>query len=373
MNKKRVILFSILALLAVGLVAVALFVPVTHIVALDTTETVVYDKSVSLIQYLIDSPFMLTDAQDIYFNATGPIWMATGSILFNILVAIGGLVMFVCCLVELCACKANKLSIKNNILAKKVSLFVGYFAIAIGIFATTSFIVTTMMANGYAVFDLSYGLFMIMGLGLVIVVLAHLSGKRSAPQYASKAKDSIGFALSGLLSAAGIAILFVPQYSLDFGLGVTSLWDVGRAATAISSDPYIFNTMGDYPFGFSTWVMFLLFAVAAFIFIYSLIGFVRALAGKPTFWLSSRVKRWSMTFLIIYSILYMFVLCQSAVLWSTTVVIEVGGIYFSLVPYAYALMLVPYLPYVFACMISVNKKVKFNDKNWQKENQPPQQ
>ena len=69
----------------------------------------------------------------------------------------------------------------------------------------------------------------------------------------------------------------------------------------------------------------------------------------------------------------MFGLCQSAVLWSTTVVIEVGGIYFSLVPYAYALMLVPYLPYVFACMISVNKKVKFNDKIWPKENQPPQQ
>ena len=373
MNKKRIVLFSILAILSAALVAVALFVPVTHLVALDTTETVVYDKSVSLIQYLIDSPFALTDAQDIYFNATGPIWLATGGIMFNIVVALGGLVMFVLCLLELCACKAKKLAIKNNILAKKVSLFVGYFAISVAIFATTSFIVTTMMANGYTLFNLSYGLFIIMGLGLAIVILAHLTGKRTAPQYASKAKDSIGFALSGLFAAVSIAILFVPQYSIDFLLGVTSLWDAGRAATTISSDPYIFNTMGDYPFGFSTWVMFLLFAVAAFVFVYSLIGFIRALAGKPTFWLSSRVKRWSMTFLIVYAILHLFVICQSAVLWSTAVIIETGIPHFSLVPYAYALMLVPYLPYVFACMISVNKKVKFNEKNWQKENQPPEQ
>ena len=119
MNKKRVILYCILALLAAGIVAVSLFIPIVHIVGKDTSSAVVYDKSVSLITYLVDSPFMLTEAFDIYFSASGPIWLATASILFNFLVAIGGFVMFVACIIELCSCKAENLAIKNNILAKK--------------------------------------------------------------------------------------------------------------------------------------------------------------------------------------------------------------------------------------------------------------
>ena len=358
MSKKRVILYCILALLAAGIVAVSLFIPIVHIVGKDTSSVVVYDKSVSLITYLVDSPFMLTEAFDIYFSASGPIWLATASILFNFLVAIGGFVMFVACIIELCSCKAENLAIKNNILAKKISLFVGWLVLILEIFAMVSFIVTTMMANGYVEFNLAFGLFILFGLALVAIVLAHLTGKRVSPQNPSKIKDSLGFAFSGLFAALGIAFLFIPQYSLDFGLGVTSFWDVARKASDIAADPYILHTYGDYPFGFATWVMIGMFAVAAFVFIYSLIGFCMALAGKKTNWLSSRVKRWSMTFLIVYTILYAFILCQLAVLWSTTVVIEAGVAHFLLAPYAYALMLVPYLPYIFSTMIAVNKKEK---------------
>ena len=354
-NKKRIFLFSILLVLSIALIIVALFVPTVSIVAKDTSEIIVYNKSVSLVQYLIDAPFYLTDAFEIYFNASGPIWMATASILFNFAVAVGGLAMFVCCLVELCTCTAKNLATKNNVLAKKVSLFVGWFTIAIAIFATTSFIVTTMMANDYARFDLSIAPFVLIGLSIVIIVLAHLTDKRAAEQNASKIKNSIGFALSGLISLLGIGLLFIPQFSIEFGLGVTSLWDVGRAATMLAGDPYIFNTMGDYPFGFATWVMFLLFFVCAFVFVYSVIGFIRALCGKSTSWLSSRVKRWSMAYLIIYCVIYLFVFCQLAVLWTSSVIIEIEP-HFMLMPYAYALMLVPYLPYAFSTLISVNKK-----------------
>ena len=343
--------------LSIALVVVALFVPTVGIVAKNTSDVVVYNKPVSLVQYLIDAPFYLTDASEIYFNASGPIWMATASILVNFLVAIGGIAMFATCLFEVCACKAQNFATKNNILAKKVSLFVGWATIAIAIFATTSFIVTTMMANGYAEFNLSIAPFALIGIGVATIVLAHLTGKRATPQTSSKVKNSIGYALTGILSLAGILLLFVPQFSIEFGLGVTSPWDIGRAATMIAGDPYIFNTMGDYPFGFATWVMFFLFFVCAFVFIYSVIGFILTLCGKSTSWLSSRVKRWSMVYLIIYFIIHLFMLCQLAVLWTSSVIIEVEP-HFMLMPYAYALMLVPYLPYVFSTLISVNKKGK---------------
>ena len=354
-NKKRIILFSILLVLSVALIAVALFVPTVSIVAKDTSKVVVYNKAVSLVQYLIDAPFYLTDAFAVYFNATGPIWMATASILFNFAVIIGGLVMMVCCIVELCACNVRNFATKNNILAKKISLFVGWLTICLAIFATTSFVVTTMMANDYVSFDLSVAPFALISLSVAIIVLAHLTGKREQIQTPNKIKNSLGFALSGLIALAGIGLLFIPQFSIEFGLGVTSLWDVGRAATVISSDPYISNTMGEYPFGFSTWTMFILFFICAFVFIYSTIGFIRVLCGKSTSWLSSRVKRWSMAYLIVYSIIYLFVFCQLAVLWTSSVIID-GTTIFLLHPYAYALMFVPYLPYAFSTLISVNKK-----------------
>ena len=357
-QKKRIVYFSILSGLGLLLLLVALFVPTVQIVAKNTSEEIVYNKSVNLIQYLIDSPFWLTDAFDIYFNANGPIWLATASILFNFLLAVGGLVMFVVCLIEICTCKVQNMAIKNNILAKKISLFIGWFTVSVTIFAAVSFIVTTMMANGYAQFNLSVATFAFLGIGAIMIVIAHLTDKRTEQQQTSKIKDSLGFGLSGLLSLFGVGLLFIPQYSVEFGLGVTSLWDVGRAATLIMSDAYIFKTAGDYPFGFATWVMFLLFFVTIFIFIYSLIGFICSLCGKSTLWLSSRVKRWSMTYLIVYSILYMFVLCQSAVWWSTAVIVETDATFFSLMPYAYVLMFVPYLPYIFSTMIAFNKKEK---------------
>ena len=362
-QKHRTILFSILLFLSISIVFIAIFVPTTQIIAKDAHDIVVYNKSVNLIQYLIDSPFMLTDATEIYFNATGPIWLATASILFNFLIAIGGIFMFVVCLIELFTHKAQNLKIKENILAKKISLFVGWFTILIAIFAISSFTITTMMANGYVQFNLSIAPFAFIGVGIAIIVLANLTGKRTTPQQTSKTKDSLGFALSGLLSVAGIGLLFIPQYSLDFGLGVTSLWDIGRAATLIMSDSYIFNTFGDYPFGFANWFMFLLFFVTVFIFIYSLIGFIRAICKKSTSWLSSRIKRWTMTYLIIYSLLYMLVICQSAVWWSTTIIFESGRINFSLLPYSYVLMIVPYLPYTFSTIITSNKIVKRKFKN----------
>lgn len=359
MNKeKRAIVFSILLALSVLLVIVAVIVPTTHIVAKDTNEIVVYDKSVNLIQYIIDSPFILTDATDIYFNATGPIWLATASILFNILIAIGGIVASCVCLIELCTKGRQNMSIKNNILAKKLCLFVGWFSSFICIFAIASFVITTLMANGYAQFNLSFAPFVILVISICMIVLSHMTGKRTTQQQSHKLKDSLGFALSCLFGLLGIGLLFIPQYSLEFGLGVTSLWDVGRSATTMSSDSYIFDTFGDYPFGFANWVMFVLFIATIFIFVYCLFGFVRSLRGKSTSWLSSRIKRWSMTYLITYSILYMFVLCQSAVWWSTIVVVEPSNILFSLMPYAYVLMFVPYLPYVFSTFVSCNKKIK---------------
>jgi hypothetical protein len=356
--KQRKSTYLILLVLSVALIGVALFVPTTQLVATDTEKVVVYSQSVSLLKYLIDAPFWLTAAGDVYFSATGPIWMATASILFNFLVAAGGLVALTLCIVELCSRSARDMAIKNNVLTRKISLFVGWLAISVAIFAIASFVITTLMANGYVAFNLSVAPFAFVGIGIAMIWLTGSMDKRLAVQQSNKGRDGWGFALCGALALVGVGVLFIPQYSLEFGLGVTSLWDVGRAATEIMSDPYIFNTMGDYPFGFATWIMFLLFFVTVFVVIYCLIGLILVLCGKQPSWLSVRVKRWGMTYLIVYTVLYAFVLSQSAVLWSTTVFIDGGVVLFSLKPYAYALMFVPYLPYFFATLVSQSKKVK---------------
>ncbi|MBQ7467225.1 MAG: hypothetical protein IJS74_04085 [Clostridia bacterium] len=357
-NKKRVILFSILACLAATLVLVALFMPMVRIVAHapDDAKTVVFDKPVSFLQYLKENPFVFTAAEGVYFNADGPIWMSTTSILLNLLVGVFGVAMFVVCILEIILCAKDNLAIKNNVLAKKISLFTGWLTLCVGIFAFVSFMVTTMLSNGYAEFYSIVEVFMLMGIGLAVIVLAHLTGKRQKEQAQSKLKNSLGFALIGLFSLACFAFAFIPQYSEYFMAEANSMWQVASQAVELEKVARITEMSGTYPFGFAQWAIILLGVVTVFLFIYSLIGFILALAGKKTNWLSSRVKRWSMVFLVVYTILYVLILAQHAVMNSTFIIFDEFETFKFLTPQFFALMFAPLLPYAISTMISVNKK-----------------
>lgn len=113
--------------------------------------------------------------------------------------------------------------------------------------------------------------------------------------------------------------------------------------------------MGDYPFGFCTYVCYAMALPCLFVFVYSVIGFIFTLKGKPANWLSSRIKRWSMTILVLATVVFMFVLCQIAVLWSTLVVYEQ---YCMLKWTAILVALLPFVPYVASTLVSVEKKQK---------------
>ncbi|MBO4412578.1 MAG: hypothetical protein J5779_01015, partial [Clostridia bacterium] len=136
------------------------------------------------------------------------------------------------------------------------------------------------------------------------------------------------------------------------GIESLSFFNLSQQAPALSSEAYIFNTMGDYPIGFMQYFIFALIIANAFVFIYGLIGFILTLSGKQTNFLSSRIKRWSMAFLIIYYLIYVLAFCSIAVLVSTPIFDGISAF----LPIGYILMFLPALPYAFATLCSVNKK-----------------
>lgn len=361
MDKKRVIIFAILALLAVAAIVVSLFLPAVHLVAKDSDKVVVYDKTISLMDYFKDSPFISTPADDVYFQSSGPVWMATGSLMLLALPALLGAIMFVLCVLEICFCRANNMNFQNNVLAKKFSIFAGLATLVCSAFAIISFAVTTMMANGYMEFGLVYGPFVLAVVGLISTILAGISSKREKEQQTTKAKNSVGFALVGVFSLICAAIPFLPFYTKYFyDPSVTTMWQAAGKASELQTDASITKMLGDYPFGIAQWAIIVLLLVCAFVFIYSLIGFIRSLAGKTTNWLSSRVKRWAMALSVVFDVLLFLVLCQVAVLSSTLVYADGGNKIFMLNAISSVFVVLPFIPYILSTTISVNKKQKQN-------------
>ena len=364
--KRKIIIISILTVISIALVIISVFAPMVHLVAKDTNPDVVYDKSVSLFTYLFDAPFLSTDASDVYFSASGPIWMATGGLLLCFLSGISGIVLFVLCIIALATIKKQNCALNNNVTAKKIGLFAGYLSLCIGIFETVSYIVTTSMANNYVLFTPTIGSFLLIALGAGIVVLSHLMEKRAQNQTISKTKNSIGFALTGLLSCLTFALAFIPQYLPEFGLEAYSMWDVSKMANALASDPYVANTFGDFTFGIATYLIIASGVVTAFLLVYSIIGFIKSLKNKPANWLSKRIKRWSMTLLIVYILLYCLMLLQAAVIHSTVMVASES--LFLIAPYVPALILVPFVTYITSTTVSVNKKIEQKTENTEQTN-----
>lgn len=353
MNKKKIVLYSILCAVALAFVLIPLFTPIVHIVAKNTAETIAYDKSVSLIEYIKDAPFWNTGAYDIYFNANGPVWVATGAILAFSLICVFGLILFLLCVFELVTIKKQNLNVKNNVLTKKLALFFGYFALGINIFSIASFFITTALANGYLSFYVEIGTYALFGTSVVAIIVSHLLGKRKKEQNFNKTKNALGFGFCAFFAAILCGFMFVPAFAPELlGFEYTSFFTLSKSASELVSDPYILNTMGDYPIGFMQYAIFALMFASAFIFVYGFIGFILTLCGKKTNFLSSKIKRWSMTFLVVYYIVYLLAFCSIAVLSSTLIFDETSAF----MPVGYLLALMPILPYCFASFISVNKK-----------------
>ena len=118
MNKKKIVFYSILCAVGLAFVLLTLFLPIVNIVAKNSTEAIAYNKSVGLIEYIIDAPFWNTSASEIYFSATGPVWTATGAILCFGLICVFGFILFLLSIFELATIKKQNLNVKNNVLTK---------------------------------------------------------------------------------------------------------------------------------------------------------------------------------------------------------------------------------------------------------------
>ena len=353
MNKKKIVLYSILCAVALAFVLIPLFTPIVHIVAKGKTEAIAYDRAIGLIDYIKDAPFWNTDAYYVYFNATGPVWTATGGILASSLICVFGLLLFLLSIFELATIKKQNLNVKNNILTKKLAMFFGYFALSASIFSIASFFITTSLANGYLNFYVEIGTYVLFGLSVVAIVVSHLLDKRKKEQNFNKTKNALGFGFCAFFAAVLCGFMFVPAFAPELvGIELLSFFSLSQQATVLSPEAYIFNTMGDYPIGFMQYFIFALIIASAFIFVYGLIGFILTLCGKKTNFLSSRIKRWSMAFLIVYYIIYFLAFCSIAVLSSTLIFDEISAF----MPVGYLLALTPILPYCFASFVSVNKK-----------------
>ena len=352
MQRKNVILYSILiGILAVYLLTICL-VPLVNLLACDPEQVVVANGAYSLFEFIKANVFFETDAYFVYFNG-GPTWIAVMMIFLQLLLMIGAFVVIVLSIFELVTIKRENLILKQNNITKKLTILFAYFAFMVCALGIASFIITTALANGFIVMSANVQYYVALVLFLACIVVAHLLDKNTQEQNDCKMLNCIGYALNALFALVGAVLVFVPQYSVALlGEDYTSLWSVAMQANFLPQDAYAAG--GDFVLGLSQYVMFSLFLTAAFLFIYSCIGFILTLANKKTVWLSSRIKRWSITYLVIYTLLYIFAIATVCVFVSTLYLIDMPM--FTLI--AYFAVFVPIVVCLSSNMVSLNKNKK---------------
>jgi len=353
-KKRRLIFFIVIAVLSAALVVTSLILPVVNLIAKDNDLVIVSDKSVSVLQYIKQAVFFNTNAADVYFEASGPIWLATGGIMFYLLIIVAGTVSFFAAISEIIMISVSGSVTKQNCFAKKAAFFAGFFGAVVSIFSFVAFIVTTSMSNNYALFYPETQCYTVAGLSISLIVFAFLTGKKEYPQRTNKLHDAMGFAFTAVFTLLAVALLFVPQFNKYFGFGKDiSFWELGKQSTLIPITELPFGA--DYPLGISQWTMLLSMVIAAFVCVCSVIGFILVLCGKQVNWLSVRVKNWSIIFLVVYFVTYLLVICSVAALVTSFVLDEKISI---VLPVAYAAVFSPFLPFVSSHLIARNKKEK---------------
>ena len=342
-NKKRFFSFLVMGIVVVGLLLSLMFLPLADIVSRTMDADKVVIDSASGTFNLLSFTKAMSYLFDVSFSADGPVWLAILGFALNWLLVAGLLLLLALIVFELVTIGHDEWNSKKNVIAKKVALAVGYTAIGVSVFELVACIATTSMAGGYFVYKTSLSVYITVACAVAILVLAYISCKKQDDQQSSKLRESVSFLLTFLFAGLFAGLIFVPQTMDNL-----SFWNMSYLANSIGEHPVAANIF----VGISQWVTFALAVPLAFLAIYCLFGFCRSLIGKNTNWLSGAVKRWSMVWLIVGSV-YLF-------LMTATVIVFYGCFYvdgnFILKPWSYAMLFLPYLPYIFSATISRNKK-----------------
>ena len=357
--EKRKLCYKIVLLsLSVLLIISTLFVPLVHIVAYDSSKAVTYDKVVNLIQYFKDSPFVTTPADEVYFNATGPMWMAITGILANFFLLPTLLVLMCSSIYGIVVSKSQKLQKCDGFL-RKIAIFAGYLSIFAFIFEFVSFLITTLMSNGYCVFESNLQPFVTVTFGIATLVFGYLTKAEQTLWQPNKTKNLVCYSLTLLFVILAILLMFMPQLSPILSGDFNSFYSTSYHV--LDYGTWLIKCYGDIPIGLIRYATFALFIASAFVAIYCIIGIIRTAMRKPTNWLLLRVKRWSMAIFIVYSVIYFLVCATISVLLSTMFVFDETAV----MPLFYVAIFVPFLPLVTTSLIYYKKpeKVKKDAKN----------
>lgn len=341
-SKKRFYSFLIMGILILALITTTLFVPIANIVSktMDTKETIDAATGTFSLITLTKNMWILFDS---CYYASGPVWISILCVCLNwitlfLLVILLGFVIF-----ELCAIKKENLILKQNVTAKKIALITGYFSLVVFVFEIVSFVLTTALAKGYFVYNASMQMYLSAVLSVGLLICAYISSKKQFEQKPNKIREVLGYALTFVFVAVFELLMFLPKT-----IEGRSLFDLSMLANDFGSHPIVASDL----VGLSQWVTFLFAVPTIFLFVYCLIGFIKALKGKQCPKIGRRIKRWTMAFAVM-SLVYLVL--------ETAAVIAVFGCFayegqLLISPLHLFMPVVAIVPYIFATTIAINKK-----------------
>lgn len=314
MKKKQIVGYSILICLSIVFVLSCLFLPLFHTKLCDYNYgDVLVDGNFSFLEFIKQDLFNTnTNLFDAYFYASGPVWLTLSMIYLNVLTLIGSVFLFVLSIIGLIfAIRKQNFSFKNSAIYKTGN-FVGGFAILATIAQVVGFIVLTSLGNGYVAFSALIGCYINAVIGVGIVVASYLVKDKEASLKENKTRDSIFFLLTSVVSVVlGVMLVTLAQISkLLVPEDLSTILGFNKLALEIGSNP----VGAEYPLGFALYGLIVVLIGLAFVAIYSIIGFIRALKGKSINWLSVRVKRWSKAVLDVFSLLFILIMCCGIIL-----------------------------------------------------------
>ena len=347
-DKRRFYSFLVIGILSVGLILTTLFLPIVNVISKSMmTEAVIAEASgtFSLISFT-RAMFYMVDA---CYTASGPVWLSILGVLLNWIVVFDLICLLVVIILELSTFKKQEMLFKRNNIAKKLSLFVGFLAFSVFIFEFVSFMITTMLSNGYFVYSADLQVFVTLTISLLIVICAYISGRKNQDvQSQNKIRDVICLTMSFISAVIMLILIFIPITPEGF-----SLWNISSFANDIGEDPY----MASIFIGLSQWATIFMGIVIAFIFIYCIVAVVRSLKNKSINWLSLRTKRWSLSLAILSHIYFSLMIVGVITIYGGFVI---DGVW-TISPIIILMPILSLLPHIFSLTLPYNRKSKAVD------------
>lgn len=339
-NKKRFISFVVLAILALGVIVLALVLPLVNITSksLNTGEIIPEASGTFGLISFTNGMLWFSEA---CFNAGGPVWLSILGISLNWLIIFVAVALLIFSIIEVCTIK-KQLIIKQNCTAQKIALFVGWLGVGVFVFEIISFALTTALGKGYFVYTPNAQVFVGASLSVSVLVCAYVSGKsQKTGQVQKKVRDCLCYALTFVFVVLFCCLIFIPQVCDE------SLWGLSMMANELGNKP----VAGWLFVGISQWVTFLMAIPVLFLIIRTLTGFVKTLKGRDANKTAGAVRRWCVAWTVI-SAVYLLLMMAAIIIIFGAFSVD-GELLISPITFLMPVLLI--LPYMLSTFLPYNK------------------